>query len=72
MRFLPVFLDLKAGPIVLVGDGELAQAKLRVLLSAGARVRWYATDKTDSARRPSCRRLAPMRRRKSKFSPTIR
>jgi uroporphyrin-III C-methyltransferase / precorrin-2 dehydrogenase / sirohydrochlorin ferrochelatase len=46
MRFLPVFLDLKAGPIVLVGDGELAQAKLRVLLSAGARVRWYATDKT--------------------------
>jgi len=46
MRFLPVFLDLKAGPIVLVGDGELAQAKLRVLLAAGARVRWYATDRT--------------------------
>jgi uroporphyrin-III C-methyltransferase/precorrin-2 dehydrogenase/sirohydrochlorin ferrochelatase len=46
MRFLPVFLDLKAGPIVLVGDGELAQAKLRVLLAAGANVRWYATDKT--------------------------
>jgi uroporphyrin-III C-methyltransferase/precorrin-2 dehydrogenase/sirohydrochlorin ferrochelatase len=49
MRFLPVFLDLKAGPIVLVGDGELAQAKLRVLLAAGARVRWYATDKTIAA-----------------------
>jgi uroporphyrin-III C-methyltransferase/precorrin-2 dehydrogenase/sirohydrochlorin ferrochelatase len=48
MRFLPVFLDLKAGPIVLVGDGELAQAKLRVLIAAGARVRWYATDKTVS------------------------
>jgi uroporphyrin-III C-methyltransferase / precorrin-2 dehydrogenase / sirohydrochlorin ferrochelatase len=46
MRFLPVFLDLKAGPIILVGDGELALAKLRVLLSAGAHVRWYATDKT--------------------------
>jgi uroporphyrin-III C-methyltransferase/precorrin-2 dehydrogenase/sirohydrochlorin ferrochelatase len=44
MRFLPVFLDLQAGPIVLVGDGELALAKLRVLLAAGARVRWYATD----------------------------
>src|SRR5262249_3022658 len=28
---------------------ELAQAKLRVLLSAGARVRWYATDKTVAA-----------------------
>ena len=48
MRFLPVFLDLKAGPIVLVGDGELAQAKLRVLLAAGANVRWYATDKTET------------------------
>lgn len=44
MRFLPVFLDLRAGPIVLVGQGEFAQAKLRLLLSAGAHVRWYATD----------------------------
>ncbi|MBI3700970.1 MAG: uroporphyrinogen-III C-methyltransferase [Afipia sp.] len=44
MRFLPVFLDLQTGPIVLVGQGELAQAKLRLLLSAGARVRWFATD----------------------------
>lgn len=49
MRFLPVFLDLKAGPIVLVGDGELALAKLRVLLAAGARVRWYPTDKSAPA-----------------------
>ena len=30
MRFLPVFLDLSSGPIVLVGQGELALAKLRV------------------------------------------
>jgi uroporphyrin-III C-methyltransferase/precorrin-2 dehydrogenase/sirohydrochlorin ferrochelatase len=44
MRFLPVFLDLQTGPILLVGGGELARAKLRLLLSAGARVRWYATD----------------------------
>jgi uroporphyrin-III C-methyltransferase / precorrin-2 dehydrogenase / sirohydrochlorin ferrochelatase len=44
MRFLPVFLDLKAGPVVLVGDGELALAKLRVLVAAGARIRWYITD----------------------------
>ena len=41
MRFLPVFLDLKAGPLVLVGSGELALAKLRLLSAAGARVRWY-------------------------------
>ena len=44
MRFLPVFLDLLAGPVVLVGEGELAQAKLRLLLAAHARVRWFATD----------------------------
>jgi uroporphyrin-III C-methyltransferase / precorrin-2 dehydrogenase / sirohydrochlorin ferrochelatase len=44
MRFLPVFLDLQTGPVVLVGQGEAAHAKLRLLLSAGAHVRWYATD----------------------------
>ncbi len=44
MRYLPVFLDLQAGPVVLVGQGEFAQAKLRLLLSAGAQVRWFATD----------------------------
>ena len=44
MRFLPVYLDLRAGPVVLVGAGELAAAKLRVLANAGARVRWYATE----------------------------
>jgi uroporphyrin-III C-methyltransferase/precorrin-2 dehydrogenase/sirohydrochlorin ferrochelatase len=44
MRFLPVFLDLQTGPILLVGGGELARAKLRLLLAAGARIRWVATD----------------------------
>jgi uroporphyrin-III C-methyltransferase/precorrin-2 dehydrogenase/sirohydrochlorin ferrochelatase len=44
MRFLPVFLDMQTGSVLLVGGGELARAKLRLLLSAGARVRWYATD----------------------------
>jgi uroporphyrin-III C-methyltransferase / precorrin-2 dehydrogenase / sirohydrochlorin ferrochelatase len=44
MRFLPVFLDLQTGPVLLVGAGELARAKLRLLVAAGARVRWYATD----------------------------
>jgi uroporphyrin-III C-methyltransferase/precorrin-2 dehydrogenase/sirohydrochlorin ferrochelatase len=44
MRFLPVFLDLKAGPVLLVGAGELARAKLRLLAAAGARIRWYPTD----------------------------
>ncbi len=41
MRFLPVFLDLQAGPVLLIGSGDLAQAKLRVLAAAGAAVHWY-------------------------------
>ena len=45
MRYLPVFLDLQSGPVLLVGAGDLARAKLRLLASAGARVRWYATDR---------------------------
>src|SRR5438477_6009263 len=44
MRFLPVFLDLQSGVVLLVGAGDLVRAKLRLLASAGARVRWYATD----------------------------
>ena len=44
MRFLPVFLDLQRGVVMLVGEGDLARAKLRLLISAGARVRWFATD----------------------------
>lgn len=44
MQYLPVFLDLKTGPVLLVGAGELVRAKLRVLLAAGARIRWLATD----------------------------
>jgi uroporphyrin-III C-methyltransferase/precorrin-2 dehydrogenase/sirohydrochlorin ferrochelatase len=44
MRFLPVFLDLQTGPVLLVGAGDLVRAKLRLLTSAGARIRWFATD----------------------------
>src|SRR3954469_22922502 len=44
MRFLPIFLDLRSGPVLLVGGGELVRAKLRLLLAAGANVRWHATD----------------------------
>lgn len=41
MRFMPVFLDLAAGEVVLAGTGELAAIKLRLLLSANAKVRWH-------------------------------
>ena len=44
MRFLPVFLDLQSGKVLLVGAGELVRAKLRLLSAAGAGIRWYATD----------------------------
>ena len=44
MQFLPIFLDLQAGPVLLVGGGEPVRAKLRVLSAAGARIRWFATD----------------------------
>jgi uroporphyrin-III C-methyltransferase/precorrin-2 dehydrogenase/sirohydrochlorin ferrochelatase len=41
MRFLPVCLDLTRGRVVVIGAGELATSKLRLLLSAHAAVRWY-------------------------------
>lgn len=41
MRFLPVFLDLQGASVALVGTGPAAVTKLRLLQSAGARVRWY-------------------------------
>ncbi len=44
MRFLPVFLDLHSGTVLLVGSGDLVRAKLRLLVSAGAQVRLFATD----------------------------
>src|ERR1051325_3684123 len=44
MRYLPVFLDPQSGKVLLVGAGDLARAKLRLLAAAGAQVRWFATD----------------------------
>src|SRR5882757_8200664 len=44
MGFLPVFFDVSAGPVLLVGSGPQAQAKLHLLRAAGAQVRWFAID----------------------------
>jgi uroporphyrin-III C-methyltransferase / precorrin-2 dehydrogenase / sirohydrochlorin ferrochelatase len=41
MRFLPLFLDVTAGTIALIGAGPAALNKLRLLRAAGADVRWY-------------------------------
>lgn len=43
MRFLPVFLDLQGGAVVVVGAGAPAQTRLRVLSAAGARLRYFDT-----------------------------
>jgi uroporphyrin-III C-methyltransferase/precorrin-2 dehydrogenase/sirohydrochlorin ferrochelatase len=44
MRFLPVFLDLSAGELILVGSSRAALAKLHLLRAAGATVRWFSRD----------------------------
>src|SRR5207253_11478207 len=44
MRFLPVFLDTAAVVVVVVGSGEPARGKLRLLRAAGAHVRWFSRD----------------------------
>src|SRR5262245_43459571 len=44
MRFLPVFLDTAAGVVIVVGSGEPALGKLRLLRAAGAHVRWLSRD----------------------------
>ena len=47
MQYLPVFLDLRSGPVLLVGAGEPARARLRLLLAAGA----ATADEAANARR---------------------
>ena len=44
MHFLPLFVDLKAGTIALIGGGPAARAKLGLLRAAGATVRWFPRD----------------------------
>jgi uroporphyrin-III C-methyltransferase/precorrin-2 dehydrogenase/sirohydrochlorin ferrochelatase len=53
MRFLPVFLDVASAPVILVGSGELAFAKLRLLHAAQATVRWFPGRPDASAQLPA-------------------
>ena len=48
MRFLPLYFDLTAGPVLLVGAGAQAMAKLRILQAAGAQVRWYVRSRHEA------------------------
>jgi len=47
MRFLPLFFDLGKGPVILVGAGKEALAKLRILKAAGAQISWYVLARDD-------------------------
>src|SRR5438477_11503580 len=42
MGFLPIFLDLASGRVILAGSGPKAIAKLQLLRSVGADVHWFA------------------------------
>jgi len=44
MRFLPVFLDLTAATVALIGARPAALNKLRLLRAVSADVRWYSDD----------------------------
>ena len=44
MRFFPVFLDLDHQPVVVVGGGEQAAQKIRLLAKTKARIRVLAMD----------------------------
>ncbi|MHB8534083.1 MAG: siroheme synthase CysG [Sulfuricaulis sp.] len=51
MDFLPIFLDLKRRPCVVIGGGEVAARKISLLLNAGAQVTVYAPTLCDSVQR---------------------
>ena len=57
-----MFLDLQSGVVLLVGAGELVRAKLRLLASAGASVRWFATDGSHDVSAARCGRDARIER----------
>jgi uroporphyrin-III C-methyltransferase/precorrin-2 dehydrogenase/sirohydrochlorin ferrochelatase len=58
MRYLPIFLDLASGEVILVGDSEPALNKLRLLVGAGARVRWFRGEIGELPELPADARVA--------------
>src|ERR1700760_3466959 len=68
MRYLPVFLDLQTGLVALVGQGELARAKLRVLVAAGARIRWHSTQSEEGRGEHDVQGLEPAQLARIEFA----
>ncbi|MFN2165207.1 MAG: NAD(P)-dependent oxidoreductase, partial [Anaerolineae bacterium] len=50
MDYLPLFVDLRGRPVLLVGGGEIAERKLTLLLRAGARPDIVALSASDAVR----------------------
>lgn len=50
MRYLPLFIDLRGAPVLIVGGGPIAARKLRLLQQAGARVTLVAPDLHEDTR----------------------
>ncbi|MDQ1342301.1 MAG: uroporphyrin-III C-methyltransferase / precorrin-2 dehydrogenase / sirohydrochlorin ferrochelatase, partial [Pseudomonadota bacterium] len=47
MRYFPLFADLRGQCVLVVGGGEVAERKVRLLLEAGARVELVAPELTE-------------------------
>ncbi len=48
MRYYPVFVDIKDRKVVVVGGGEVAERKVKVLLKCGAKIYLIAKELTDN------------------------
>lgn len=63
MDYFPIFLDLRDQPVLVVGGGAVAERKVRLLLSAGARVnlvaRQLSENLTELAKQGRLEWLAP-------------
>jgi uroporphyrin-III C-methyltransferase/precorrin-2 dehydrogenase/sirohydrochlorin ferrochelatase len=69
MDYLPIFLDLKGRSCALIGGGEVAARKVRLLLKAGARVIVYAPELGETL--AGLVREGNIEHRKAVFEPTL-
>ncbi len=69
MDYLPIFLDLKGKPCALIGGGEVAARKVRLLLKAGARVIVHAPELGETL--TGLVRDGKIEHRKTAFEPSL-